>query len=132
VFLLRLVQLWSKRSGSDPRQKLGRRGEQVAERHLRKRGLRILERNWRCWAGEIDLIARDGEVLVFVEVKTRADLASDPEERVDAAKRAQVKRVAAVYLARFVEEPLVRYDVVAVVLEPGGEPVVRHHVAEFS
>ncbi|HOW01581.1 MAG TPA: YraN family protein, partial [Rhodoglobus sp.] len=51
---------------------LGRRGEEIAARYLASRGLAIVERNWRCPQGEIDLIARDGGELVFVEVKTRS------------------------------------------------------------
>ncbi len=104
---------------TDPRHDLGRRGEALAATTLQRKGLTIVARNWRCRAGEIDLIAQDRDSLIFIEVKTRADLASDPEDRVDEAKRRQVRRVAAVYLTQLQEEPLVRFDVVAVVLLPG-------------
>ena len=115
----------------DPRHGLGRQGERLAEQHLRKKGLAIVARNWRCHLGEIDLVARDGDVLVFVEVKTRSDLGSDPEERVNEAKRRQIRKVAGAYVARVFEEPLIRFDVVAVVLLPGEKPVVRHHEDDF-
>ncbi len=66
---------------SAPRQRLGRWGEGVAATHLEAHGYTILARNWRCAAGEIDLVARDGETLVFVEVKTRRGRAyGAPEE----------------------------------------------------
>lgn len=107
-------------------------GEGAAARHLEGRGLRILARNWRIRMGELDLVARDGGVLVFVEVKTRVtgDFV-DPALGVDHRKRRQLRRLAEAYLA--LERPRpgpCRFDVVSVVLGTGG-PAVRHIVDAF-
>src|SRR5262245_7418065 len=76
------------------RQALGRYGERVAARHLTERGMVLLDRNWRCDAGEIDLVLRDGDVLVVCEVKTRSsDTCGTPHEAVDPAKLERLKRL---------------------------------------
>jgi len=89
-------------------------GEQAAAAHLEKKGLRLVERNYRCRAGEIDLIALDGVTVVFVEVKLRR-APFDPLEAVDARKRRQVCRAAFDFLLRrgMLGRPA-RFDVVAV------------------
>ena len=74
---------------------LGRAGEKRAASHLAARGFEILDRNWRCAGGEVDVVARAGALLVFVEVKTRrTDLFGDPLVAVDARKRARLWRLA--------------------------------------
>lgn len=106
----------------------GVKGERAARRALRKRGWRIVESNYKCAAGELDLIADDGTAIVFVEVKTRSsDADADPEENVHQAKRKQLERVAAHWLAAH-DHPdrAYRFDVVAVILPPGGPPEIRH------
>ena len=98
----------------DPRQWLGRHGEALAERALRRAGLRILERRFRCRGGEIDLIAEDGRTLVFAEVKTRSGVAFGlPAEAVTAAKQRRIVRAARLYLSRrgLWERPC-RFDVI--------------------
>ena len=107
---------------------LGAYGERVAERHLTDDGLVVLDRNWRCEAGEIDLVLRDGPVLVFCEVKTRSGTAyGHPLEAVD-----RVKADRMVHLAdRWIEEhdvvaPDVRFDVVAVLRSRRGAAEVEH------
>lgn len=103
-------------------QPVGQLGEAVAARFLERRGLRIVARNVRSRLGEIDLVARDGPTLVFVEVKTRAAGASDPPQAaVDARKQARLARVALGYLARHPHgaQPC-RFDVVAITLAPSG------------
>jgi putative endonuclease len=113
----------------------GRRGEELAARLLARRGLVVLERNVRCRLGEVDLVAREGRTLVFVEVKTRrADAPEPPEVAVDARKRARLGRLALGYLAaRRLGEGPCRFDVVAVTLGADGEPVaVRHHRGAFG
>lgn len=76
---------------------LGRRGERAAEKYLRRHGYRIVTRNFRAAGAEIDLIAMDGDTLVFVEVKTRRNRAAGaPEEAVDARKQSRMRRAAEV------------------------------------
>lgn len=107
---------------------LGARGEYLAERFLRRAGFRIVARNYRCPAGELDLIARDGDALVFIEVKTRAaDDDADPEENIGPAKQSQLIRTARDFIARHRFPPgAYRFDAVAIVLPESGEPEIRH------
>ena len=107
---------------------LGRYGEDVAARHLTEAGLAILERNWRCPAGEIDIVARDGDVLVVCEVKTRSGMSfGGPLEAVTSAKAARLRRLAALWLAeRALRVPEVRFDVVAVNRPRRGAATVDH------
>lgn len=104
------------------RQQSGRRGEREAERFLVDRGYRILERNWRSAHGEIDLIAGDGETIVFVEVKLRRGTAfGAPEEAVTPAKQRHLVDSAQDYLEqKGMEGADWRIDVVAIELRPGG------------
>src|SRR3990172_1890378 len=82
------------------RQRLGRRGEAVAEDYLRRRGCRILARNYRCPLGELDLVAEEGGVVVFVEVKTRrGSQAGSGAEAVGPHKRHRLLRLARYFLA---------------------------------
>ena len=106
---------------------VGRFGEQVAAEHLEACGLRILERNWRCRDGEIDVVAQDGDTLVICEVKTRSGLRyGDPAEAVVAAKAQRLRKLALRWLdAHGNTWQELRFDVVTVVRAPGG-PVVRH------
>ena len=107
--------------------RLGRRGEEEAERHLAWRGYRILERRYRTRAGEIDFIAEDGATLVFVEVKTRSSLRfGRPSEAVGFRKRARIAAAASLYLAlRGGPERPCRFDVVEVLESTGGALRVR-------
>ena len=95
---------------------LGRRGERAAEKYLRRNGYRIVARNFRAAGAEIDLIAMDGETLVFVEVKTRRSRdAGAPEEAVDARKQTRMRRAAEVFARRYrADEIEMRFDIVAV------------------
>ena len=110
---------------------LGRYGEDVAARHLVEQGIVVLERNWRCDAGEIDIVARDGDCLVVCEVKTRRSLqAGGPLEAVTPAKFARLRRLAAAWLAAHDEHfAEVRIDVVAIVVPRLGAPLVEHLAA---
>ena len=107
---------------------IGRFGEELAARHLEAAGLRILDRNWRCAEGEIDIVAADGDTLVICEVKTRSGTGfGDPAEAVIAAKAARLRRLALRWLAaREVGWRDLRFDVVTVLRRPHGDPVVRH------
>lgn len=112
---------------------LGRRGENVAAKFLCNLGYRIIARNFRTELGEIDIIARDGSVLVFVEVKTRAYDNPTPEEQVNPRKMHQITKVGKLYLSRYgTPQPAARFDVVAVVWPKDGEPVIRHTTDAFE
>src|SRR6476659_6405091 len=114
---------------------LGDRGENMAARHLRNLGYKIIVRNFRCELGEIDIIARQGKTLVFVEVKTRAYDDPTPEEQVNTFKQEQIQKSAQLYLSRYgVPRPPARFDVVAIVWPAGREPIIRHteHAFEAS
>jgi len=113
---------------------LGKYGEDLAARYLRERGMQILERNWRCAEGEIDVVALDGDCLVVCEVKTRRGTgAGDPLEAVTWEKARRLRRLAAAYLRlRPGAVPQVRIDVIGVLAERGRRPVVRHVVAVGS
>lgn len=115
------------------RKALGDFGERLAARRLAESGLVVLDRNWRCSAGEIDIVARDGTVLVVCEVKTRSsDRFGTPLEAITPAKSARLHRLARRWLAshpagdRF---SAIRIDVVAVLAGPSGTPTVEHVVA---
>ena len=107
---------------------LGKWGEERAARFLKKQGLRVLERNVELPAGEIDLVARDGDSLVIVEVKTRTEADfGGPLGAVNAAKRRKLVQVARSYLARRrAGEPPCRFDVVGVTrVEGRKEPEIE-------
>ena len=113
---------------------LGQRGEELAARFLKRHGVSIVERNLRSRLGEIDLVGRDGSVLVFVEVKARREQRGDPPQAaVDLRKQARLTRLALGYLARrgWVERRC-RFDVVAVTLDVvGGASRVEHFPGAF-
>jgi len=100
---------------------LGKLGEDLALRRIRALGYKILARNYRCPVGEIDLIARDGATLVFIETKTRqATSGFSAKEAVDERKRRKIAQVALVYLKeRRLTEAKARFDVVTVTLIRG-------------
>jgi putative endonuclease len=113
---------------TDRRRDLGRFGEAYAARHLVEQGMVLLDRNWRCDAGEIDLVLRDGRVLVVCEVKTRSSSAyGSPLEGVTEVKAARLRRLAARWLACHQLRPAgVRIDLVGVLAPPGRTPTVDH------
>jgi putative endonuclease len=106
---------------------LGRAGEDVAARYLRRLGFAIVERNWRCPQGEIDLVAAKGGLIVFCEVKARRSSAwGEPSEAVDPRKQARIRRLAGRWLAEHRRHArIIRFDVVSIVVE-GGPPEVVH------
>ena len=112
----------------------GNKGERAAARFLKRKGYRILARNARNRLGEIDLIALDGETLVFVEVKTRRSHgAGHPAEAVGASKQQQLTRAALSWLkSRNLLEHRCRFDVVAITWQPKGDPVIEHLVHAFE
>jgi putative endonuclease len=107
---------------------VGRYGEDVAARHLVDAGFDVLARNWRCAAGEIDIVARDGDVVVICEVKTRSSTAFGvPAEAVTPTKAARLRELALWWLR---EHPAggspVRFDVVSVLRSRAGAATVQH------
>ena len=106
----------------------GRYGEEHAARWLSRQGMVLLDRNWRCELGEIDLVLREGDVLVVCEVKTRASPAfGSPFEAVTPAKLRRLRRLAARWVAdRGVRVPEVRIDLVGVRLDRAGDARFDH------
>lgn len=106
-----------------PRRGLGTAGENHARRYLEARGMRYVESNWHCRAGELDLVMRDGDELVFVEVKTRhGEEMGRAEEGVSVAQTRRLLRAAEIYVAQHpaVHEVIWRIDLVAITLDRSG------------
>lgn len=107
---------------------LGRRGEDLAADYLTGAGLEIVERNWRCSLGEIDIVAREGGETVFVEVKTRAGLGyGHPLESITVAKLARLRRLAGAWCeAHPGSFTGIRIDAVAVIAPRGSGVTIEH------
>jgi putative endonuclease len=105
----------------DKRKQTGRRGEEIAAAYLARKGYKVVQRNWSCAAGELDLVVEDGATLVFVEVRTRTGRQfGTAEESITPAKQARLVNLAQAYLqATAALHPSWRIDVVAVQFEPG-------------
>ena len=114
----------------DGRRRLGAFGERLAAAHLEAKGYRIRARNFRCREGEVDIVAQDGETLVFVEVRTRrGDAMGGPAESVTATKEARLVAAATAYVQALPEPPAdQRIDVVAIQLSPGGRLLAIDHI----
>jgi putative endonuclease len=117
----------------DARRSLGRRGEDVAAEHLRRRGFEIVERNYRTRWGELDLIAFDGQTLVFCEVKTRRSSTpgTRPFDSLHERKRAQVRRMARQWLAERMQRGFarkLRFDAIGVTFGPEGALASLDHL----
>ena len=113
----------------------GNRGERAAIRFLRKQGYKILHRQYRSRMGEIDVVAKDGERLVFVEVKTRkSSAAGEPFEAVTFEKQRKLTKLALAYLKRYnLLEHSTRFDVLAVIWPEGDrKPQITHYKNAFE
>lgn len=112
-----------------PAQRTGALGEAAAAEHLVAEGHRVVERNWRAGRDEIDLITTDGNCLVFVEVRTRAESALvGGYHSISARKKAALRRVCAAYLKTCHPRPRTyRLDVVQITLGKGGQKVIHHY-----
>lgn len=114
---------------------LGRWGEDLAAEHLTAAGMQVLDRNWRCAEGELDLVARERDgTVVFVEVKTRAGIGfGEPAEAVGRIKARRLRTLACRWLLehRPPGTSELRFDVVGIVRVPGQEPQVTHLRAAF-
>jgi putative endonuclease len=116
------------------RRALGEYGEQLAARYLEERGMAVIACNWRCKHGELDLVARDGDCLVFCEVKTRrSERFGAPIEAVTAQKAARLRRLAAAWLRDHDERGgRIRIDVIGILRPRRGPAQVRHLVGVGS
>ena len=111
---------------ADTRQKLGRWGEEQAGRHLETFGCQVVTTNWRCTAGEVDLVVMDGTWLAFVEVRTRRGRTyGTPEESITAAKLARMAAVAESYVYEQEWDGDWRLDVVAIEVRSGQAPAIE-------
>ena len=116
---------------TDVRHVAGQRGEDLAAEHFERLGFEVLARNHRTRFGELDLVACDGDTLVFVEVKTRRADAREPWESLHDRKRSQVRRMAVAWLAEGTDRPFgaqLRFDAVAILLDANGNLVRLDHL----
>jgi putative endonuclease len=115
------------------RKRLGERGEDAATAFLERAGLTIVERNWRCQSGEVDIVALDGDTLVLCEVKTRKTAAKgSPEESVTPAKQRRYAKLAAAYVQAAGIEPVsLRFDVITLLVIAEDRALLRHYRAAF-
>ena len=103
---------------------LGKEGEEIASGFLKKKGFRIIEKNYRTVFGEIDIIAQDREVLVFVEVKTRADISfAYPFEAVNRKKREKIRKTAVCFMKNLKKEVPARFDILSICLKNGKQQI---------
>ena len=126
--------LWNKQKLLADRGLLGRWGEKRCEKFLKRKGLKTLERNFRCKSGEIDRVMVDIDgTLVFVEVKTRANEDFGPSEStVTSAKKTRMLRAARYFLStHHIEDRPYRFDIVTIVLNEQGRPQIRHYENAF-
>jgi len=116
------IRQWRARSD------LGLRGETLAAKELKKRGYQILERRWRCRFGEIDIVAKNGDTVVIVEVKTRArNDHFSPVDAVDTKKRRKLIRLAHAYVQTHLPDDVpVRFDVIGITAACGKRPILEH------
>src|SRR4030042_5472976 len=107
------------------KKELGKKGEELALRFLKKKGFRIIEKNYVCKMGEMDIIAREKDTLAFIEVKTRTStLFGPPQLAVNASKQRQLSKVALNYLKeKHLGDVKARFDVVAILLGHKGEEI---------
>ena len=122
---------------ADRRRLVGAAGEAAAAAHLLANGYEVLDSNWRCRIGELDLVAAKQGTLVFVEVRAKSAAAAGrfgtPQESVDIRKRQKLRRLAEMYLQQMKggAPARIRFDVIAVVVDPeGGAPAQIEHIED--
>lgn len=114
------------------RQELGRLGENIAAEYLQGQGYKILQRNFRCRSGEVDIICIRHKVLVFVEVKTRTgQIFGSPEESITPTKQTHLRKVALDFLGKY-SQPFIeiRFDVIGIMMDEA-KPSINHVIAAF-
>lgn len=108
-------------------QEIGNRGEKLAAEYLQHKGYDILTLNWRYKRAEVDIIARDGEVVVFVEVKTRSyNLFGPPDLAVNYKKESLLTSAAHVWIEEHQHEGEIRFDVISILIEKNNIPKINH------
>ncbi len=107
------------------KKELGKKGEEIALRFLKKNGYRVVERNYVCKMGEVDIIAKEKDTLVFIEVKTRTSTVFGPPQlAVTSSKQMQISKAAWSFLKeKRIENVKARFDVVAILIRPEGEEI---------
>lgn len=115
------------------RQKLGRQGEELAVTFLTERGYQILERNWRCLKGEVDIIATHEEFIIFCEVKTLAKIGVlHPVLKVNHTKQRHLQESGLSYLASHEEiQRQIRFDIITIIFKTASAPEVEHWINAF-
>ncbi|MBR3318650.1 MAG: YraN family protein [Atopobiaceae bacterium] len=115
---------------------IGDKGEDVVAYYIEQRGMEVLERNWRCTFGEVDIIARDGNTIVLLEVKSRlatyCEEEIEPEQAVRTRKRNKYEKLALIYLSKQVEVDSVRFDVAAVKFVDKNTARIRYIVGAYE
>src|SRR4030065_2246295 len=112
---------------------LGINGENLAVTFLKEKGYRIITRNYKSCIGEIDIIARDGNTIVFIEVKTRAtELFGQPFEAVNRKKQHKMKNVALLYMKKYERNFPARFDVVSIFYRANGMKEIDHIIDAFE
>lgn len=113
--------------------KLGERGEDAAVAYLGRAGMTVVERNWRCPVGEVDIVALEGDEVVLCEVKTRRSAAKgSPEEAVTPAKQRRYRKLALAYMQHAGGEGVsIRFDVISIQVLSEDRALLRHHRAAF-
>src|SRR5438046_6279055 len=131
---LKWIQWWRNEAELPAHLQHGRLGEEAAKKHLRRLGLKFLIANYRSSRGEVDLVFRDQDCLVFIEVKTRSS--EDwvrPAAAVNAERRRRLSRAALDYLRLLKNPPIkIRFDIVEVLLQDGAVREVRHLPNTFA
>ncbi len=112
---------------------LGSEGESLAIQFLRKKGYVIIAHNYKTRIGEIDIIAKDGETIVFVEVKARSnDMFGSPHESVNTTKRRKLKNLGLLYLKKQKQEVPARFDVISITCLKNGQKEIHHIMDAFE
>ena len=113
---------------------VGMRGEDAASKFLENKGYKVIDRNWKCKMGEIDIVAKDEDTIVFVEVKTRTNVEVGlPEDAVGPKKRKKYETLAALYLQDHdYVDMSVRFDVIGIMVLKKDRCFIRHHVNAFG
>jgi putative endonuclease len=123
----------AKGAANKKRKELGARGEKLASQYLERGGFEILSKNWKCKAGEADIVGIEDDSIVFVEVKTRkSQTGGFPEEAITPAKRRRYEQIAILYLSvHDLPSARVRFDVIALNIIDESKAVLRHHRDAF-